>query len=78
MLLAEQPNIMNRWQYTDAKKGFVSFINARYMKDDKQVGQNRFQPETDREPPMLGRRNRYTNTLALQLCMYLQKLPSKV
>lgn len=46
--LAEQINIMNRWQYTDAEKGFVTFINARYMKDDKQVGQTAFNPETDR------------------------------
>ncbi len=46
--LAKQVNIMNRWQYTDATKGFVSFINLRYMKDDKQVGQTAFNPETDR------------------------------
>lgn len=46
--LAKQVNLMNRWQYTDAEKGFVSFINMRYMKDDKQVGQTAFNPDTDR------------------------------
>ena len=46
--LAEQINIMNRWQYTDAKNGFVSFINFRYLKDDKQTGEVDFNPSTDR------------------------------
>ncbi len=46
--LAEQLNIMNRWQYTDAKKGFVSFINFRYLKDDKQTGEKDFDPRLDR------------------------------
>ncbi len=46
--LAEQINIMNRWQYTDAKNGFVSFINFRYLKDDKQTGERDFNPLTDR------------------------------
>ncbi|WP_432411782.1 TonB-dependent receptor [Rasiella sp. SM2506] len=46
--LAKQINVMNRWQYTDAEKGFVSFFNLRYMKDDKQVGQTAFNPDTDR------------------------------
>ncbi|WP_299162696.1 TonB-dependent receptor [uncultured Tenacibaculum sp.] len=42
--LAEQVNIMNRWQYTDAEKGWVSFINFRYLSDEKQVGQINFNP----------------------------------
>lgn len=42
--LAEQVNIMNRWQYTDAEKGWVSFINFRYLSDAKQVGQINFNP----------------------------------
>lgn len=46
--LAQQVNVLNRWQYTDGEKGFVSFINLRYMKDDKQVGQTAFNPDTDR------------------------------
>ncbi len=43
--LAKQINIMNRWQYTNAKKGFVSFINFRYLKDDKQSGEVDFNPD---------------------------------
>ncbi|RDK89110.1 TonB-dependent receptor [Marinirhabdus gelatinilytica] len=46
--LAKQINLLNRWQYTNAEKGFVSFMNLRYMKDDKQIGQTNFNPETDR------------------------------
>ncbi|MDY7395330.1 TonB-dependent receptor [Aureibaculum sp. 2210JD6-5] len=42
--LAKQINVMNRWQYTDAANGFVSFINFRYMKDDKQTGEVDFDP----------------------------------
>lgn len=47
MPLAKQVNLMNRWQYTDSEKGFVSFMNLRYMKDDKQIGQTAFNPDTD-------------------------------
>ena len=43
--LAKQLNIMNRWQYTDAKNGWVSFINFRYLKDDKQTGEVDFNPD---------------------------------
>jgi len=46
--LAKQINIMNRWQYTDTKNGFVSFINFRYLKDDKQTGEVDFDPNTHR------------------------------
>ncbi len=46
--LAEQVNIMNRWQYTDAEKGWVSFINFRYMNDEKQTGEIDFNPITDK------------------------------
>ena len=45
--LAEQINIMNRWQYTDTENGLVSFINLRYMNDEKQTGQVNFDPDTD-------------------------------
>lgn len=44
--LAKQINIMNRWQFTDTKKGWVSFINFRYLKDDKQIGEVDFDPDT--------------------------------
>ena len=46
--LAEQINIMNRWQYVDAEKGWVSFINFRYLDDQKQVGQINFNPDVDK------------------------------
>jgi outer membrane receptor for ferrienterochelin and colicin len=39
---------MNRWQYTDAEKGWVSFLNVRFLKDEKQTGEINFNPETDR------------------------------
>lgn len=46
--LGRQVNIMNRWQYTDAEKGWVSFINLRYMRDEKQSGQVDFDPDRDK------------------------------
>ncbi|REH46492.1 outer membrane receptor protein involved in Fe transport [Tenacibaculum gallaicum] len=46
--LAEQINVMNRWQYTDAEKGWVSFINFRYLDDSKQVGEVGFNREIDK------------------------------
>jgi outer membrane receptor for ferrienterochelin and colicin len=39
---------MNRWQYQDAEKGWVSFFNVRFLNDEKQVGQVDFNPDTDR------------------------------
>lgn len=46
--LAQQINVMNRWQYTDMEKGFVSFFNIRFLDDEKQTGQLDFDPETDK------------------------------
>ena len=46
--LISQVNVMNRWQYLDAEKGWVSFINVRYMNDSKQTGENNFNPNLDR------------------------------
>jgi len=46
--LGKQLNVMNRWQYTDLAKGWVSFINARYMHDEKQAGEVHFDPDTDK------------------------------
>lgn len=43
--LAKQINVMNRWQYTDAENGYVSIIDFRYLKDDKQTGEMDFDPE---------------------------------
>ena len=45
--LANQINLMNRWQFQDPQKGWVSFINFRFLSDEKQVGQTNFVPETD-------------------------------
>ena len=46
--LAKQINILNRYQYYDAEKGWVSFINFKYMNDKKQTGQLHFNPRTDK------------------------------
>ena len=46
--LAKQINILNRWQYTNEKKGWVSFINFRYMNDQKQTGELDFDPKKDK------------------------------
>ncbi len=43
--LGKQINVLNRWQYTNAEKGWVSFLNFRYMKDQKQTGQVGFNPD---------------------------------
>ena len=48
MPLAKQLNIMNRWQYSNLQKGLISFLNVRYLTDEKQAGQLDFNPETDR------------------------------
>lgn len=48
MPLYKQVNILNRWQYTNAEKGIVSFINLRYLNDRKQSGQTSFNPDTDK------------------------------
>jgi outer membrane receptor for ferrienterochelin and colicins len=46
--LGQQLNIMNRWQYNDLEKGWVSFMNLRYMRDEKQAGEVDFDPDTDK------------------------------
>ncbi len=46
--LANQINLMNRWQFTDAEKGWVSFINLRFLNDEKQTGQLNFSPKSDK------------------------------
>ena len=48
MPLYNQVNVMNRWQYTNPEKGVVSFINLRYLNDEKQAGQVDFNPDTDK------------------------------
>jgi len=46
--LANQINVMNRWQFTDAEKGWVSFINVRFLNDEKQTGEIDFNPVLDK------------------------------
>ncbi|WP_130735984.1 TonB-dependent receptor [Flavobacterium sp. J27] len=46
--IGKQINILNRWQYNDTENGIVSFLNVRYMNDEKQSGQVNFNPDTDR------------------------------
>ncbi|WP_415864408.1 TonB-dependent receptor domain-containing protein [Thalassobellus suaedae] len=48
MPMYNQINMMNRWQYTDTEKGFVSFINLKFLNDEKQTGQLDFNPNTDK------------------------------
>ncbi len=43
--LTKQVNIMNRWQYTNTEKGWVSFINLRYLNDAKTTGEIDFNPD---------------------------------
>lgn len=46
--LQQQINFMNRWQFVDTEKGFVTFINFRYLNDSKQTGQVQFNPDIDK------------------------------
>ena len=43
----KQVNILNRWQYNNTEKGWISFFNLRYMNDEKQAGQVIFDAATD-------------------------------
>lgn len=49
--LVNQINVMNRWQYINAEKGWVSFINLRFMDDSKQTGQVDYDPSIHRLSP---------------------------
>jgi outer membrane receptor for ferrienterochelin and colicin len=46
--LGKQINIVNRWQYTNPETGWVSFINFKYMKDEKQTGELNFDKNRDK------------------------------
>lgn len=46
--LSNQINVMNRWQYTDAENGWISFLNFRYLTDTKQMGEINFDYATDK------------------------------
>ncbi|MDN3492862.1 TonB-dependent receptor [Winogradskyella bathintestinalis] len=55
MPLYNQINVMNRWQYINQEKGVVSFLNLRYLNDEKQAGQVNFDPNNfdPRNPGLL-------------------------
>jgi len=46
--LGKQFNIANRWQYANPETGWVSFLNARFMRDEKQTGEFDFDPDNDK------------------------------
>lgn len=46
--LGKQINLVNRWQYANAETGWVSFINFKYMKDEKQTGELNFDKKRDK------------------------------
>jgi outer membrane receptor for ferrienterochelin and colicins len=46
--LGKQINLVNRWQYACAETGWVSFINFKYMKDEKQTGELSFDKNRDK------------------------------
>jgi len=46
--LGKQINIANRWQYSNHESGWVTFINLRYMNDEKQTGEIHFDSDKDR------------------------------
>ncbi len=46
--LGKQINVMNRWQYSNLEKGWVSFINLRYLNDTKQTGEIDFDKDRDK------------------------------
>jgi outer membrane receptor for ferrienterochelin and colicins len=42
--LAHQVNLLNRWQYIDAEKGWVGFASFNVLSDKKQIGQVAYNP----------------------------------
>ena len=46
--LSKQVNLLHRWQYTDAEKGWVSFTSLRFLDDHKQSGSVHFNPYNPR------------------------------
>ena len=46
--VSDQINLMNRWQYTNLEKGWVSFLSWRYMNDEKLLGALSYDPKKDR------------------------------
>lgn len=48
MPLGKQLNIMNRWEYQNLEKGWISFLNFRYLTDDKNAGELDYNSKTDK------------------------------
>lgn len=46
--LGKQINLVNRWQYSCAETGWVSFFNFKYMKDEKLTGELDFDKNKDK------------------------------
>ena len=46
--LGKQINIANRWHYSNPETGWVSFLNIRFMNDEKQTGEIHFDPDRDK------------------------------
>ena len=46
--LGKQVNFVNRWQYSNPETGWVSFLNFKYMKDEKQTGELNFDKNRDK------------------------------
>ena len=46
MPLSEQVNFLSRFQYLDSEKGWVSFLNIRFLQDNKIFGQADFVPKS--------------------------------
>jgi outer membrane receptor for ferrienterochelin and colicin len=46
--ISKQINILNRWQYTDASKGWVGFASLRFLDDSKQTGSISFDPKVNK------------------------------
>nr|WP_294936776.1 carboxypeptidase-like regulatory domain-containing protein [uncultured Flavobacterium sp.] len=43
--LGQQVNFLNRWQYNNAEKGIISFLNVKYFKDERIGGQEHYDPD---------------------------------
>ena len=43
--IGNQFNVMNRWEYVNSEKGLISFLNIRYLNDEKQFGQIQYDPK---------------------------------
>jgi outer membrane receptor for ferrienterochelin and colicins len=46
--IGKQVNFTNRWQYSNAETGWLTFVNVKYLKDQKQTGMLEFNPYFDK------------------------------